>query len=327
MKTKFSFFYILSVIVLLQFLPASDADAVIRIMPLGDSITEGSASDANPDDSDHWVSYRKLLWDQLITAGYDIDFVGTVSGGDLIPDFDPDHEGHGGWSDDDIVYGNPSNTGAGKLADWLADQQPDIVLLHIGTNDLQPNADAVEAILDEIDAYSPDAWVVLARIINRNCSLDFPVPCVQSVTTTTFNDHVEDMALDRITNPANPAYPDRIILVDMEDGAGFDYRVEPDGDMANNLHPYATDGYVKMADVWFPAIQEITMPVAIAYAQPNVEEGTQVTLDGMDSYDPDAPIDDPDSTITYAWTQASGPAVLKYHQCKHGYGLLQRTGG
>ncbi len=309
MKTKFSFFYILSVIVLLQFLSVSASEAVIKIMPLGDSITEGSASDANPDDSDHWVSYRKLLWDQLITAGYDIDFVGSVSGGDLIPDFDPDHEGHGGWSDDDIVFGNPSNTGAGKLADWLADQQPDIVLLHIGTNDLQTNADAVESILDEIDAYSPDAWVVLARIINRNCSLDFPVPCVQSVTTTTFNDNVEDMALDRITNPANPAFPDRIILVDMEDGAGFDYRVEPDGDMANNLHPFAT-GYTKMAGVWLSTIQEVTRPVAFADAdQTTVEEGAQVTLDGTGSSDPDAPIDDPDSTISYAWTQPSGPAV------------------
>ncbi len=244
--------------------------AVVRIMPLGDSITEGSASNVVPDNSDYWVSYRKALWDQLTAAGYDIDFVGTLSSGDMISNFDPDHEGHGGWSDDDIVYGNPSNTAAGKLADWLADQQPDIVLLHIGTNDLQTNADAVEAILDEIDAYSPDVWVVLARIINRSCIFTL---CSQSATTTAYNNNVEAMALDRMNNPANS---DRIVIVDMEDGAGIDYHGVPDGDMANNLHPFAT-GYAKMADLWFAALMEI---LPYANAGPDQIVFDEITLDG-----------------------------------------------
>ena len=48
----------------------------------------------------------------------------------------------------------------------------EIVLLHIGTNDIAGQSAAgvaaeIGQILDNIDTYSPDVWVILARIINR----------------------------------------------------------------------------------------------------------------------------------------------------------------
>jgi acyl-CoA thioesterase-1 len=221
-------------------------------MPLGDSITQGTAS--GEDDPNFQESYRLDLWNQLVNAGYDVNFVGSLNAGSSIPDFDPDHEGHGGWSDDDILNGKP---GEGKLADWLDAFQPDIVLLHIGTNDLDPSPDDVEAILDEIDAFSPDVWVVLALIINRACCEDTP-PCPECQETMDFNDNIEDMALDRVNNPGNPAYPDNIIIVDMEAGANINYTVQPAGDMWDNLHPYQFGlGYDKLADVWFDALKQI----------------------------------------------------------------------
>ena len=73
-----------------------------------------------------------------------------------------------------------------------------------------------------------------------------------------FNDNVEDMALDRVNNPGNPAYPDKIIIVDMEAGANINYAVQPAGDMWDNLHPYQFGlGYDKMADVWFDALEQL----------------------------------------------------------------------
>jgi hypothetical protein len=189
-----------------------------------------------------------------VNAGYDVNFVGSLNAGSSIPDFDPDHEGHGGWRDDEIVDGKP---GEGKLADWLVAFQPDIVLLHIGTNGLDPNPADVKNILDEIDSFSPDVWVVLALIINRACCVDTP-PCPECQETMDFNDNVEDMALDRVNNPGNPAYPDNIIIVDMEAGANINYAVQPAGDMWDNLHPYQSGwGYDKMADVWFDALAQI----------------------------------------------------------------------
>src|SRR5687767_12424317 len=71
--------------------PAAAASPV-RIMPIGDSITEGS---------DGSVTYRRFLWLQLAAAGHRVDFVGTRSGvRDGVPkytDFDQDHDGHAGW--------------------------------------------------------------------------------------------------------------------------------------------------------------------------------------------------------------------------------------
>ena len=230
----------------------SAAGAVTRIMPLGDSITEGHAS--GEPRQDFKESYRLDLWDQLVNAGYDVDFVGSLNAGSSIPDFDPDHEGHPGWSDDDILNGRP---GEGKLTDWLNTFQPDIILLHIGTNDLDSSPDGVEAILDEIDAFSPNVWVVLALIINLTCCVDTP-SCPDCQETMDFNDNVEDMTLDRINNPGNPAYPDKIIIVDMEAGANIDYAEQPAGDMWDNWHPYQFGlGYEKMSDVWFDTLIQI----------------------------------------------------------------------
>ena len=97
---------------------ASPVYAIIRIMPLGDSITQGSSSGAS---WDNMVSYRKALWDLLVADSYDIDFVGSQNEGSAV--FGDlalaDHEGHGGWRDDEIVNGRLDDPSAGKLEDWL----------------------------------------------------------------------------------------------------------------------------------------------------------------------------------------------------------------
>jgi hypothetical protein len=252
LRTRAWLFSFVVFVFYLHIILVSAAGAITRIMPLGDSITQGAPSgQPNPNFQE---SYRLDLWDQLVNAGYDVNFVGSLNAGSSIPDFDPDHEGHGGWRDDEIINGRP---GEGKLADWLVAFQPDIVLLHIGTNGLDPSPADVEAILDEIDAFSPDVWVVLALIINRACCVDTP-PCPECQETMDFNDNIEDMALDRVNNPGNPAYPDNIIIVDMEAGANINYAVQPAGDMWDNLHPYQFGlGYDKMADVWFDALKQL----------------------------------------------------------------------
>jgi hypothetical protein len=189
------------------------------------------------------------LWDKLVSAGYDIDFVGSLNSGSALF-ADGDHEGHTGWTDDEIVNGRPiTDPGAGKLEDWLVDDQPDIVLLHIGTNSLDPSPDQVKDILNVIDAYSTDTWVILALIIKRSCDPYAP-PCPGDDDTTDFNDAVLFMA--------NGRSGDKIVIVDMEDGAGIDYRRQPAGDMWDDLHPFQYGiGYAKMADEWFSALEQI----------------------------------------------------------------------
>jgi hypothetical protein len=287
----------LLLICFLEIIIASPVYSEMRIMPLGDSITRGSSSGVS--DSNYMVSYRKELFDLLVSDGYEVDFVGSQNEGSAA--FGSlelaDHEGHSGWRDDEIVSGR---FGEGKLEDWLIAERPNILLIHIGTNGIDPSPDDVKDILDVIDNHENNfgeaVWVILARIINRN---------IYSQTTTDFNDNVESLALDRINNPNNPAYPDKIIIVDMEDGANINYGLvkdSPPGDMWDDLHPFET-GYEKMADVWFHGLQAI-LPVANAGSNQNKYENDTVTLDASLSFDPDGMI------VSYVWEQqAGGPLV------------------
>ena len=104
---------------------------------------------AIPNDPAYYVSYRKALWDKLVAAGYEIDFVGSLNSGSAIfGALEPaDHEGHPGWRDNEILNGRTSEPVKGKLIEWLINHQPDIVLLHIGTCGLEPGPDDVEGVI------------------------------------------------------------------------------------------------------------------------------------------------------------------------------------
>lgn len=253
--------------------PQSMCTAPVEIMPLGDSITVGKNSGATPDDNDHWISYRKALWESLVASGYPVDFVGTQASGGSYPDFDPHHEGHGGWTPKQValaIYNNGSEN-------WLERNPPSAILLHIGTNDLV-NSDPSEVrnILDEIDEYEVDTGrtvvVFLARIVNRS-TLETKT---KRDLTTEFNNNVEAMAQGR------PDFGATLFVVDMENGAGLDYRQEPDGDMFDQLHPYAT-GYEKMATLWKSSLDALfqacnTEPVAAQPPDQESIEGEAISL-------------------------------------------------
>ena len=73
------------------------------------------------------------------------------------------------------------------------------------------------------------------------------------------------MALDRVNNPSNPAFPDRIKIVNMETGANINYNIQPLGDMWDNLHPYHFgQGYSNMAEVWFNALKDILPSIRLS---------------------------------------------------------------
>ena len=262
--------------------------ASIRIMPLGDSITNGSASGVVPDSPQYYLSYRKALRDKLTDRGYQINYVGSQVSGDAIFS-DAQHEGHGGW----VADGGSAGTSiAPNVYNFLEANPADIVLLHIGTNDVSAghaSADDVRLILDEIDRYSPSVWVVLALIINRATP-----PCALCTTTTAYNDALDAMVRTRLN--------DKIVIVDMENGAGLDYRLYPSGDMYDTLHPFAS-GYEKMAEAWLLGLLDI-LPTADAGTDQNVNPGAAVTLNGSGSTDALGTI------VSYAWVQTGGsPAV------------------
>jgi len=252
MKTRLSLWTFLFLAILVVFSncrgekdPISSSDdydsAPIRIMPLGNSITYGNY---HPETRPEGLitGYRQALWIMLKEAGYHVDFVGSrTTGADAVPAFDANNEGYPGWTDDQIKV---------NVFKWLKKNPADIIILHIGTNGLDPDPSDVEGILDEIDRYENKndhhIKVVMAKIINRS---------TYSQLTTQFNQNIEKMALDRVVNDG-----DDIVVIDMEFETDIDYRLNTSGgEMFDNLHPFV-GGHEKMAMRWFEALQDLLPP-------------------------------------------------------------------
>jgi len=232
MKQYFKF-YIGIILFLLgtSYIMASDSNVTIKIMPLGDSITydnrESDLSDPRP--ISRRTGYRSHLWYMLQDAGYAADFVGSkVAGQSVNPPFDPDNEGHPGWSSYDIAENTYS---------YMLQNTPDTVLLHIGTNDHQTSIAGVSEILREIDTYEQTSGhtvrVIVALIIDRKDG---------DRNIRIFNENLQVLITSRLLDG------DNIALVDMYKGAGLN-----GGDYADNTHPNDR-GYTKIATVWYNAI-------------------------------------------------------------------------
>ncbi|MFI5617676.1 GDSL-type esterase/lipase family protein [Streptomyces sp. NPDC051567] len=122
----------------------------LAVMPLGDSITLGVGSNTR-------TGYRPALARSLATDVRTVEFVGSQQDADGTR-----HEGHSGWRIDQIQA---------NIEPWLAEAKPNVVLLHIGTNDMNRNYQVATApqrlggLLDQIHAASPDTTVVVASLV------------------------------------------------------------------------------------------------------------------------------------------------------------------
>jgi lysophospholipase L1-like esterase len=129
-------------------------------MPLGDSITWGVGSATTS-------SYRQALWNMLAgQSRYSVRFVGSQASGSL-PGFS--NEGHSGYAIDQIRSG---------IDGWLTGTRPDVVLLHIGINDLNRGIDTAHALdrltdlVDRIFTDRPGGTVILMGLIPTTPGLE-----------------------------------------------------------------------------------------------------------------------------------------------------------
>ena len=207
----------------------------IRIMPLGDSITQGYNISV---EEIYQSGYRNYLWHSLNSTNNSVNFVGSqTQGSSLYPYFDYNHEGYAWWLTQDI---------ANEVYGFLASNQPDIILLHIGSNDTSPNQNnsssvvGINNILNQIDYYEKDynhsIRVIVATIINRK---------TYHSTIHTFNTNLKNLVNSRIT------LGDKITLVDMEYNAGLN-----SSDYSDEVHPN-NNGYEKMSRIWFDTLEDI----------------------------------------------------------------------
>ncbi len=196
--------------------------ATLRLMPLGDSITSGYLSSDNN-------GYRGTLFNDVVGAGNQTDFVGSLRDGSA---FDPDHEGHSGYRIDQV---------AALLNGVLATYQPNLVTLHIGTNDmlqsyeLSTAPNRLASMIDQIFANDPGVTIVVAQLIpNANAT-------VQS-NINAYNSQIPGIVQTRASAGRH------ILMVSMN--------TLTTSDLNDGTHPN-DGGYQKMAAVWYAGVQQV----------------------------------------------------------------------
>ncbi|WP_433717790.1 cellulose binding domain-containing protein [Actinoplanes sp. CA-051413] len=202
------------------------AGGVVKVMALGDSIT-GSPG-----------CWRALLWQRLQQAGRasSVDFVGTLPGQGCGFTYDGENEGHGGFLATNVADQN-------QLPGWLSATDPDVVMMHFGTNDVWSNRSpatilaAFTKLVGQMRASNPAMKILVAQILPMtpsNCA-----ECNQRVID--FNAAIPAWAAATST-AASP-----VTVVDQ--WTGFNTATDtPDG-----VHPN-DNGNRKIADRWYPAL-------------------------------------------------------------------------
>ncbi len=277
-----------------------------RIMPLGDSKTEGGGGGNTQN------SWRGYLRTRLIRAGYKVDYVGdrsNLAAGDTLPN-DNDHAGHGGYTigpDTQRFCPTCETTGIFEhIQDWLPAADPDIVLLAIGVNDMfgdgnhPPNyrataPDRYQALVDKILQLKPGVRLVLGTVE--------PVKWDRNWGSNP-NDNSLGALNARIRAIANASETDNIFLADIftKMSASWD-----PGDFFDDLH-LSRQGAIKDANAWLEAV----VPV-LNNTPENVPPTVTLTLPA-----PNAPLAAPASvTLAVSATDADGTvAKVEYFNNK-----------
>ena len=177
------------------------------------------------------VGYRQSLLEQLAAANQVVDFKGQ-SGQRAGFDTGISDADNGGYPGVDITF--ISNL----VSPVLSEQDPDVVLLHIGTNQTPATAAGIETLLDNVDAWEaanhPVTVFVATLIPKRDPTLQMQVEA--------FNADLRNLIAAR-------QLVDDVILVEQADAVTV-----ADIDPTDvGVHPTAP-AYLRMADTWFEAM-------------------------------------------------------------------------
>jgi len=249
-----------------------DADsAILRIMPVGDSITAGYTDNPN------WTvpfnfGYRGGLYTRLNDAGCRFQFVGTspepwdnkfgdpTHGGTVTPAFDlrplgqDHHEGYGGRS---ISYIQSI------ITNRIAINHPNVILLMIGINGITNTSPAeLDALVNTIVTFAPETHLIVAQITPRSTFIqdlwDYNVYIRDTLVPTYAGNGFKVSTVDLyslfLTNAVDPT------------------SIGPGQHSNNKNHPTAAL-YEEMAQAWFDGIKQLGLVHGPAVGV-KVESGT-----------------------------------------------------
>jgi lysophospholipase L1-like esterase len=248
--------FLAMLIIVAVVLAAGSAWAVelVRIQCVGDSITAGYT------DNSAWnvpfeFGYRSGLYTRLTTAGYSFQFVGTSpepwDGQWGVPKYvgtpnlrtvnQDNHRGYGGRGTSYV---------SSNISGWLAADNPDVVLLMIGINDIGQDTSGnpttaesnLNSIVQTIVTARPNAYVIVAQTTGYATYTDSIVQ---------YNNYIKNTMV-----PAFVAQGKHISTVDQYSNMLTNGSINP-ALFSNGInHPGAT-AYGRMAQTWFDAIQAL----------------------------------------------------------------------
>lgn len=247
------------------FLYNVELDAPLRIMPLGDSITEGQIDRDIPNVLHE--GYRIGLWNRLVDFGLPFDFVGTLSSGtEDLPD--TDHEGHSGFSTNQLTFGKTNDPDSG-VDIWIPATNPNMILLMIGTNNSGNPPEDMLADLDELidrilnqNGFTGELLVATIPPIDPAGRFEERIPTLEA-----YNAGIPNVVNAYIQQGNNVSFVD---MVNVQNGLTIEDINEPPNDPG--IHPTA-EGYDKIANFWFNAILN-QVGTTEALSNPNQGIGT-----------------------------------------------------
>jgi len=193
-----------------------------KVLPLGDSITFGTPTNNG--------GYRVQLFTKARADNLHLTFVGSQSNGPAMvagAAFPKGNEGYPGIT--------TANLNSQHVKGTALKDMPQIILLHIGTNNVSQASAAsdLEKIIDDLVAAAPNSLLAVAAII--------PLPNASA-------------AVDKY-NAGIPALVQRksaagkhVIFVDQ-------FEDFPTSELIDGVHPNDTKGYPRMGDKWYAAIK------------------------------------------------------------------------
>ncbi len=208
--------------------------APLRIMPIGDSITEGG---------DGTGGFRRPLFDKLTAVWGMPNFVGSrnMRQSDPAGFVDHDEDGYSAYRIEQITTGK-GFWDALPIEERLKAWDPAIVTIHAGTNDAQQAyryagvIDRLDQLVSRIVAFNPEIHIFLAQIIPANP----PASETTQAYIRGLNSQIPGLV------ERHRALGHRVHLVDQ-------YTPMLDHPNPDGIHPDAA-GYAVMAEVWFQAM-------------------------------------------------------------------------
>ena len=247
----------------------ADSAPPIRIMPLGDSLTQGHSNLPNVQGG-----YRNELYSLLTAAGYQVDFIGnrTDSNNPALPDVN--HQG---------VPGACINDLRSAIGVWLKElADPDVILLEIGTNDitagggLADTQDRLRGLIADLAITRPYAKIIVASLLRRTDNAGSEALQIQ------FNQTIPSIVAEQV------ALGRQVSFVDM-------HEVLQAGDLFDGVHPYPA-GYAKMGACWSSAVTSVITPLGVSGPPMITRVDSRVSLNQI-TVTFNKPVDDSAATV------------------------------